>query len=511
MKRRWSKHKNDQMLLFLHGPGGSGKSTVIDTVLMYCKEYYELLDQPFTNRTVVVSAMSGVAATLIMGETTHKALHLNRKKEFTEVNRDEFQDTKLIIIDEMSFTTEQDLEKAERNLRQLKQRIHDCYGGVNMVFSGDFRQLEPVNGVFLYDTDCTKFAPLLNMFIELNGLHRFSNDPNWGKMLRRFRNGCPTKHDIDTLNRHCIYDCNTTQLVQDIRYATSRNKDRDAINVASFEKRCLSVATPTGNQLHVPDSLLVLSDNLQLGNATKHLSDETCRTFWQECGEDDIKMDRGRMDPVLRLYPQCPVMMTHNENVAGGEANGTCATVVSVSLKHNETTKWIPMKIDSTTVHIQAAHASQIKHITLKHCNDRVQPEIFHLEPKNFSFNANLPQPRILGFDAGRRAVKMKALQLPIVSNTATTGHKLQGSSLHNLFVHEWNKTHKNWPYVVLSRVRTMNGLVFRKALPHEQRHYQLCPNYVDFLHQMKAKAPSDYTDNMTDEELLHHFNYRHS
>jgi hypothetical protein len=36
-------------------------------------------------------------------------------------------------------------------------------------------------------------------------------------------------------------------------------------------------------------------------------------------------------------------------------------------------------------------------------------------------------------------------------SNNATTGHKLQGSSVDSIFVHAWIY---EWAYVVLSRVR---------------------------------------------------------
>ena len=49
-----------------------------------------------------------------------------------------------------------------------------------------------------------------------------------------------------------------------------------------------------------------------------------------------------------------------------------------------------------------------------------------------------------------RKMVKMKATQLPVISNQATTGHKLQGASINQLFVSNWKYT-TNWPYVVLS------------------------------------------------------------
>ena len=57
--------------------------------------------------------------------------------------------------------------------------------------------------------------------------------------------------------------------------------------------------------------------------------------------------------------------------------------------------------------------------------------------------------------------------QFPIVLNHATTGHKLQGKSLDQLVVVEWSKT-KNWAYVVLSRVRSLDGLFLMEPIPEK-------------------------------------------
>ena len=40
--------------------------------------------------------------------------------------------------------------------------------------------------------------------------------------------------------------------------------------------------------------------------------------------------------------------------------------------------------------------------------------------------------------------VKMKATPLPVISNQATTRHKLQGASINQLFVNNWKYT-TNW------------------------------------------------------------------
>ena len=74
----YSKIKSDQLICFLHGSAGSGKSTIIALLQSYSQKYHELLSFQSYNRAIVVTAMTGVAATLIGGETVHSALHLKK-------------------------------------------------------------------------------------------------------------------------------------------------------------------------------------------------------------------------------------------------------------------------------------------------------------------------------------------------------------------------------------------------------------------------------------------------
>ena len=46
----------------------------------------------FTKRTIVVTALTGVAATIIKGETIHTAAHLNRIKRMEEEQIEEWKD-----------------------------------------------------------------------------------------------------------------------------------------------------------------------------------------------------------------------------------------------------------------------------------------------------------------------------------------------------------------------------------------------------------------------------------
>jgi len=70
-------------------------------------------------------------------------LYLNQK-EIEAEQIEAWKETRLLIIDEISFACKQDFAKLHRNLRRLKQQLSAKYGGLDVVFCGDMRQLEPV-------------------------------------------------------------------------------------------------------------------------------------------------------------------------------------------------------------------------------------------------------------------------------------------------------------------------------------------------------------------------------
>ena len=103
--------------------------------------------------------------------------------------------------------------------------------------------------------------------------------------------------------------------------------------------------------------------------------------------------------------------------------------------------------------------------------------------------------------DKPRQAVKMRANQIPVIINNATTGHKLQGSGVDSIFVHNWNYS-TNWPYVVLSRVKTLDGLYLRKPLDRRLSKYAVPPALLRMLARLRQKAPT-YWDEDDYEEMF--------
>jgi hypothetical protein len=95
----------------------------------------------------------------------------------------------------------------------------------------------------------------------------------------------------------------------------------------------------------------------------------------------------------------------------------------------------------------------------------------------------------------------MKAIQLSLLIKNATTGHKLQGSGVDSLFVHNWSYV-QNWVYVMLSRVKTRAGLFCRKPLSKDLRKYAVPEALQRMLQSFRSKAPT-YWDDEEYEDLF--------
>ena len=201
--------------------------------------------------------------------------------------------------------------------------------------------------------------------------------------------------------------------------------------MALFEECCARLRC---HNVSTRDTLIILAD--KLAAKTSHGNYEPFHNweiFWENCGEADIKFPRaynGRMDPLLKLYKGCQLMLVFNNNFRHGEANGTTVTLISICLKPNI----VPIQIIIGKLPVKAIYASQVVSIVLKHNNPKIIPNMFQLEPIEFHITARILKPKLLQMkEDDREMVKMKATQLPVISNQATTRHKLQGASINQL------------------------------------------------------------------------------
>ena len=141
--------------VFLTGPAGTGKSFVINS----CIKHLNTL----TDIKYVVTASTGISAFIINGTTLHSfggiglgegtVGEILKKMFFGTKNRLKAID--YIIIDEISMLNPEYLDKLDEVLRILRYSSK-AFGGVNVLVSGDFLQLPPVNAPFAFTADVWK-------------------------------------------------------------------------------------------------------------------------------------------------------------------------------------------------------------------------------------------------------------------------------------------------------------------------------------------------------------------
>ena len=83
----------------------------------------------------------------------------------------------------------------------------------------------------------------------------------------------------------------------------------------------------------------------------------------------------------------------------------------------------------------------------------------------------------------------MNLNQFRLINNNATTGFKLQGSSVKSLVVKELTRRVERWEYVMLSRVSTMNGLYLEERICEDPEYYRLDSSPLAMLHDLQRVA----------------------
>jgi cytidylate kinase len=96
----------EQLIMFVTGPAGSGKSTAIDVAQQFCFECCKSMKIIRGDKTFLFTAITGCAAALFGGVTLHGAAYLNsRSKHVTADMLHTWDQVRMLIIDEISFST----------------------------------------------------------------------------------------------------------------------------------------------------------------------------------------------------------------------------------------------------------------------------------------------------------------------------------------------------------------------------------------------------------------------
>ena len=113
----------DHLIMFLRDPGGSGKSEVIKQVLLYSQKFCKNLNVKFNAQTIKITALTGAAAVQINGETLDSNAGMMAKNRRDSCNRFSadmmaaWKETRILVVDEVSFLSCEKLERLDRNLK----------------------------------------------------------------------------------------------------------------------------------------------------------------------------------------------------------------------------------------------------------------------------------------------------------------------------------------------------------------------------------------------------------
>src|ERR1700683_38535 len=137
-----STRKPEQLIMYIGGMAGTGKSQVIKALTAFFERQNEA-------HRLIVMAPTGTAAALGGGSTYHSILGINDKcatnMSIAKV-RTRLDGVDDIFLDEVSMLSCHDLYSISAQLAKAFNEPNKPFGGLNMIFSGDFSQLPPVNG-----------------------------------------------------------------------------------------------------------------------------------------------------------------------------------------------------------------------------------------------------------------------------------------------------------------------------------------------------------------------------
>ncbi len=419
----------------------------------------------------------------IGGCTSHSAFNLcAAKRSATQNDIEMHADTRMNIIDEISFASyESGLGKASWFLQESSQCHEFQYGSAALCVLGDFCQLEAIQKDLIYkNSKGIYWEQSLNCLVELKGTHRYRHCQRMGPIMTEIRAHGLSKANLAILNERVIDGVKVKMPnPESTRFATFHNKNRCRINMDIFREHLKKHHSHCTKE-NIPDTALVIMlAETSWGNSKIKLSFDQRKALFDSVSEADCVDGRNkRIAPLSCLFHGSNQMVNDNKDVQHGIANGTTANFLKAVLK--PAAKLVPIQMFGYWVYsVAACDVMQVEMMWTD--SDRFQGK-FRLSSVEQVYRVNFP---VTNFGTTTRVkTSIQIEQFPILGNYATTGHKLQGKSLDELVIAEWSQV-KNWAYVVLSRVRTLDGLYLTEPIP-EDIDFSPHPENLDMMESLR-------------------------
>ncbi len=173
--------------------------------LRHTRGYSAIVGHVFTRDTVKITALTGAAATEIGGQTTAREFALMQNTPSLEKHQPSFSDTRLCVVDEISFLSYADLGKLSLHLQQFTECTEHNFGKHSTVFLGDFCQLQCIgNDCMCLHENSICWEQTLTHMVELKGKHRYSKCPQLMKIMPEMRDNGLSDEAREILNSRVI-------------------------------------------------------------------------------------------------------------------------------------------------------------------------------------------------------------------------------------------------------------------------------------------------------------------
>ncbi|RDB20445.1 hypothetical protein Hypma_012444 [Hypsizygus marmoreus] len=448
---------DEPLRMYIAGPAGTGKTRIINAV----KDFFEKKQQA---RRFRLASYMGIAARNIAGMTLHAALSLGqnqRSNENSKTHRDliaMWEGVDYLFIDEVSMISCQFLTRISDALSIAKGNSAP-FGGINIIFAGDFAQLPPVKETRLYaklkptTPSSTPYAQKAALgralwlsvdtvvILKTPQRQKGSSNEEFVNLLSRLREGKCTNRDFNLLNTRVIdsetYPPLSTTPWKHAPLIVYDNGTKDAINAHA----AYAFARESGKCLHwyyANDKRRGVSITDE--NLTRHL-------LTYHSGKTNQRL--GRIPLVIGM----PVIVAQNFDVEGGIVNGSRGTLSRIRFRINESNE---RTLVSVIVNIPDSSDEAMPHLQshdLPVLPDAVDIKFQH--PYNHS------------------TCNIRRHQVPVLPAFAMTCHRAQGQSMPRVIVDLQACTGTEAPYVMVSRATSLQGLLILR--PFEKKKITCC------------------------------------
>ena len=452
--------------MLMTGPGGTGKMHAV-------RALQKLMGLHNLQHLIRFLSPTGSSAKQIGGTTIHKGLGLsialkskgrgNRKagesnEDYSATinvkNRtviwDEWWDVWFLFVDEVSLLGAQLMCQVDHALRFAKENPNEWFGGINVIFAGDFYQYPPVGSMPLY-TPIQQKAPQkstniekrlgrlawksVNVVVSLSEQQRMKDDLEYASAVGRLRIRECNLGDVELFN---------SRVVRSVRHPDGLEM------MGNREEAMMLVGTKFIREL--------INNVKAKSSATGELT--YCAAFDMVDGSEPALLDQkyllglnladfsseGALPGLIPLYIGMPVIL-RNQNISTelGITNGSQGVVRHIFTKPCASGYSVAWSV------IVEFSDSSIQIPGLPPCH-------FPLSPTTWKFTTMLTD-----LTGGKRNTHVSRLQLNLQPAFAITGHAAQGKTLPQVLVnlHEGGFA----AYVSASRAQTREGLFLTQLI----------------------------------------------